>query len=464
MSVGAKAMRFKGAWALMLWPQGACAHASEQGFVLLLPTGAYVAAGTASVAVTVVLLALLPAGLVPRLFAPRRLGTAHARRGRVWRHGPSWAMAALIAALIWAGLAGPRDPLANPLPLAVWTLWWVGLVAVQGLFGDVWRRVNPLTGPSAALRALLGLRPLRLSGRMGHWIALAGFLAFAGFLLADIAPADPGRLALAAAVYWLAMLGGATLFGPRWIARADAAGTLMRAHARMALWSRGRIGLWGWRAFAMPAPPLGLAVLMLVLLGTGSFDGLNETFWWLARLGINPLEFPGRSAVQGANLAGLVAGNLGLIAAYALCLKAGLLLSGAPMTLTHAFCRFAPSILPIALGYHIAHYLPSFLVDAQYARIAATDPLARGWDLLRLGEVYVTTGFFNTKASVQAIWLGQAGAVVLGHILAILLAHGIALRSFGHTSRAVLSQVPLALFMVGYTLFGLWLLASPRGL
>lgn len=29
--------------------------------------------------------------------------------------------------------------------------------------------------------------------------------------------------------------------------------------------------------------------------------------------------------------------------------------------------------------------------------------------------------------------------------------------------RASLGQAPLALFMVGYTVFGLWLLATPRG-
>ncbi len=468
MSVLAKYASFKGVFlltcALALSPRGASAHASEQGFVLLLPTDAYMAAGTASVALTVALLAILPARLAAAWFRPRRLWSHRAAGGALWRLGPSWVMATLIGALIWAGLAGPRDPLANPLPLSVWTLWWVGMVAVQGVFGDIWRRVNPLVGPAAALRQLIGVKPFYLPPGLAHWLAVGGFLALAAFLLADIAPADPARLARAVLVYWLVMLIGAVVFGPRWICRADSVGALMRAHARMGLWSRGRSGLWGWRAFAMTPPGAGLAVFMLVLLGTGSFDGVNETFWWLAQLGINPLEFPGRSAVQGANLAGLIVGNLLLITVYALCLRSGLALAGRGPGWGRAFCLFAPSILPIALGYHIAHYLPSFLVDAQYARIAATDPLARGWDLLGLGEVYVTTGFFNTQGSVRVIWLSQAGAVVIGHILAILLAHGIALRHFDTPRRALLSQLPLAVFMVGYTVFGLWLLASPRGL
>ena len=133
------------------------------------------------------------------------------------------------------------------------------------------------------------------------------------------------------------------------------------------------------------------------------------------------------------------------------------------MPLARAFCLFAPTILPIALGYHIAHYFTSFLVDGQYALVALSDPLGTGADLLGLGHHFVSTGFFNSQASVRTIWLTQAGAVVVGHILAVMLAHAIALRHFGSTRRAALSQAPLALFMVLYTLFGLWLLASPRG-
>ena len=69
----------------------------------------------------------------------------------------------------------------------------------------------------------------------------------------------------------------------------------------------------------------------------------------------------------------------------------------------------------------------------------------------------------HTLATVRVIWLTQAGAVIIGHVLAILVAHALALRLHGDHRRAMLSQLPLALFMVAYTLFGLWLLASPRG-
>ena len=148
---------------------------------------------------------------------------------------------------------------------------------------------------------------------------------------------------------------------------------------------------------------------------------------------------------------------------FALTVRIGVGLAAAPDRFAEAFRRLAPAILPIALGYHFAHYLPSFLVEVQYVARTANDPLNLGWNLFGLAGFYATTGFFNSHDTVQAIWLAQAGAVVVGHVLAILASHALAVRMFASHRKAALSQIPLATFMVLYTLFGLWLLASPRG-
>lgn len=441
------------------------AHASEQGFVLLLPTDVYSYSGAATVALTVLLIAILPDAVLPALFRPLRLIRLNPRRLPLWTSGLS---TLVVVWLVWTGLTGPRDPLSNPLTLLIWTIWWIGLVSLQGLFGDLWRWINPWSGVLALIRLGLGrVPPLRLPARLGHVPAIVTFLGFGALLMADPAPADPGRLARFVGVYWMVTLLAALLFGPRWMHRGEGLSVMMRSYARTAPLgrSRGRValGLPGWRIHAGRVPPVGLALFILILLGSGSFDGLNETFWWLGVLGINPLEFPGRSAVILPNLLGLLAANAALVAVFALTVRLGLMLSGVRLGLVRAICIFAPSILPIALGYHVAHYLPSFLVDSQYALAALNDPFATGADLLGLGTFYVTTGFFNTADSVRVIWLSQAGAVVVGHVLAVILAHGLAVRHFGTARRAMLAHAPLAFFMVGYTLFGLWLLASPRG-
>lgn len=43
----------------------------------------------------------------------------------------------------------------------------------------------------------------------------------------------------------------------------------------------------------------------------------------------------------------------------------------------------------------------------------------------------------------------------------MILAHLIAYRHFGSARLATVSQIPLAILMVGYTVFGLWLLSAP---
>ena len=121
----------------------------------------------------------------------------------------------------------------------------------------------------------------------------------------------------------------------------------------------------------------------------------------------------------------------------------------------------AASILPISIGYQFAHYLTSFLVNGQYAAIALTDPFAHGWFNADERMHRVTTSFLSNHAGVAVIWNLQAAGIVLGHVLAVLVAHLITLRRAADRRTTLLSQVPLAVLMVAYTLFGLWLLSAP---
>ncbi len=442
-------------------PARVLAHASEQGFVLLLPTGLYMAGGVATVALTVVMIAVVPARVARRVFRPWRLWRVPIRRG-----GAAVSLVALggLGWAVWRGWVGAQDPTQNPLPLIVWGFVWLFVVTAQGVFGDMWRVINPWTG----LWRVLGARVYWQYPRaLGQWPGVVVLLALAGFLLADIAPAAPERLAGVVAVYWAIHMAGVLAFGPRWLFSVEAVTILMRAYADLAVFGRacGRraIGFSAWRSMSMRQPTMGVAVFMILALAIGSFDGVNETFWWFGVIGVNPLEFSGRSSVVWHSLAGLILACVGLLAVFAATLRAGLILAESDQSLGRVFRTMAPSILPIAFGYHVAHYLPTMLVDVQYLAFMANDPMGRGADLFGLAGGHVTTGFFNTQASVRVIWLTQAGAVVFGHVVAILMAHVLALRLFGTPRKATLSQLPLTLFMVSYTLFGLWLLASPRG-
>ncbi|CAN0604607.1 unnamed protein product, partial [Ectocarpus sp. 12 AP-2014] len=186
-------------------------------FVLLLPTGGYILGGAASVALTVLALAFAPHARIAALFATRRLPTPSLLGARYASQ-----LIALIGFLLCIGFGfiGASDPLRNPLTLLVWTVFWIALVCVQGVLFDVWRWINPFAG-AVRLGGDAGWRAPFKFPIQSHWPALALFIAFAAFLLADPAPADPGRLASFALGYLGVTLLGSALFGPRWLVRVE---------------------------------------------------------------------------------------------------------------------------------------------------------------------------------------------------------------------------------------------------
>jgi hypothetical protein len=59
------------------------------------------------------------------------------------------------------------------------------------------------------------------------------------------------------------------------------------------------------------------------------------------------------------------------------------------------------------------------------------------------------------------LWNAQAAVIIAGHVLAVLVAHVLAARLHTKGRDAELSQLPLTILMIGYTVLGLWLLSTP---
>jgi hypothetical protein len=453
-----------------LLPSPALAHAADRGFVLLLPTGHYMAGGAVAVLASFAVLALVPAEPLDRL---ARVSKRLFRLPFEARALTSTLSFAVLCLLIWCGLEGSRDPLSNPLPLVFWTVWWVGLTILVGVFGNLWRWLDPWYGPVRGVLAFAGRRnaPLlvRLPERLGVAPAVLVFLAFAWLELVFPAPSDPELLAAIVAGYWLFGFAGSLIFGHEAFTRqVECFSVFFAMIARLAILRRDqdgtvRLNLPGAKALA--AAPLGVTgvLFLLLALSTVSFDGLLHTFRWLAFIGVNPLEYPGRTAVMVHNTAGLVGAFVVLSTAFLGCVWLGQRLIGARGTLAAAGA-LVWSIAPIALAYHFAHYLVSFTLNAQYALAAISDPLSNGTNLFGTAGYHVLAGATTGAESAWVIWNLQAGAIIGAHVLAVVMAHVIAWRLHGDARRAALSQLPLAALMVGYTVFGLWLLSTPTGL
>lgn len=458
--------------AFLLPAQGANAHVSEQAFVLLLPTEAYITGGVLSVLASILIVGFVPRHWLERLFRPLHLPIPPLPRGAA--DLISLAATAVVLGLVLIGMTGPRDPLTNLLPLMVWVGVWIVLFNFVGVFGDIWRLINPWTGLHRLIFGRQDSAPLlNLPQNWGVAPAIAGFCLMHGFSIVDPAPADPDRLAQIVLFYWLFHLVAMVVFGRDiWLTRGEPLTLFFAQIARVSIISYDktlRIGCLGWQLARGDISAWGPVIFALIILGLGSFDGLKETFWWLGQIGINPLAFPGRTAVILPSIIGMILSVATLIALFALTMWCGQVLGNraqdaqAKITVSQMFRVFSPTILPIALAFHASHFTVTLLVDGQYLLAAFGDPLAVGANLFGLGDIRVTTGFLNSMESVRPIWLTQAGIVVLGHVLAVIVAHCRALDLFQSPRAATLSQIPLGVFMVAYTVFGLWLLASPRG-
>ena len=454
---------------LLLETRVVLAHASDRGHVLLLPTGHYLVGGALTVLASFLVLACLPALPLYQIVKKRWQIAPALVCGRVVTSTASFA---LLVLLLCAGWYGSRDPLTNPLPLTFWSIVWVGLVILQGVAGNLWSWVNPWYGPWRIVRHFAGPRKTsreRWPRGLASWPAVAGLAAFAWFELVYPAPDDPSRLATAIAVYWLITFLAMLHFGyHRWSLRGEFLSVFLAIVARLSPISLQRqrymLHLPGARLINAPRLPLSGLVFLLLALSSVTFDGLRHTFFWMQMIGVNPLEFPGRSAVMLETTVGLAMAFALLSTAFMGAVALGHIISGTDRPLFHVYSPLVWTLVPISFAYHVAHYLPSLLIDGQYALVALSDPFARGDDLFGMSGYHVQAALLAGSDSAWVLWNIQAATIVGGHLLAVIAAHVAAWRVYGDGRAEVISQLPLVVLMIGYTVIGLWLLSTPTAM
>lgn len=439
---------------VLLMPGLAFACALPPSVILTLPTGHYITAAALTVALTAIM------GV-----------TAH--RLPVMAPHPVWERRVLLPVgltsylsflaflgLVLVGLHGDRDPMHNLMTLVFWTGVWIAIPLGSMLLGNLWRPVNPWTGPVRIARTLLGRTGSIGLARLGHWPAVAGYAGFVWFQMVSLYPDDPAVLAQTALAYWAVIFALAVLEGEDWLETGEFLTVLFGFIARVApLWHQTEAGrsrlMRGWpgtQVLSMPALSPSAVVFVSLALAALTFDGLAETFWWQALIGENPLEPMGRSAVMWENTAGLLA-----IWVLTLGLVLGAILLGRRIGGGFATGPVMLSFLAIAAGYHAAHYLVMLLTAGQYTLAALNDPLMTGDNWLGLPPFFVSFGFLTDPRVMPVIYGLQFAAILGAHLLAVLLG----LKLAGQGARP-LAHLPMTVLMVGYTVLGLWLLSTAR--
>ena len=358
----------------------------------------------------------------------------------------------LTLLVVAVALVGPPSTNDNLAPFAVYVTLWVGLIPVSLLLGPVWRVVNPLRTLHAGLARITGPAPAadRLPA-LGYWPAAAALLVFVWLELVLPGRAEPRTVGVFLVLYGVVQLVAGLWFGSGWYARGDAFEVYSTLLGRLSPLGRREDGRLVVRSPLDGADGLrvepGLVAVVVVLVGSTAYDGLSRTQYWI--------EGPGRDSYLDA-VPGTV--GLGVMIAVVAGLYIGATVLAGVITGDRPWAQpglFAHSLVPIAAGYAIAHYFSLLVYDGQATWILASNPFAR--DGVDVFGTYDRAIDF-TVVSARTIANVQVGAIVLGHVLGVVLAHDRAVRI--SPERATRGQLPLVTVMVAFTVGGLSLLLS----
>jgi hypothetical protein len=343
-------------------------------------------------------------------------------------------------------LGGSSD--ADVATLFLWIFGWVGVAMASAFIGPVWHFLDPfstLHDLAAAVIHRLGITPWDLAdypARLGRWPAAIAFLVVVWLEL--VLKAGGSTLFIFLVGYTAFTLAMMAQFGrDEWRSQGEVFTVWFRLLGRLAFWrlvdEDGRVER---RPFAsgLLEPGFTMADVVVISLAVGSilYDGLSQTTFWFDIFGI--------PTVPAATL--IMFAFLGVIT-----------LAAIAVTRAVGISATAAGLLPIALGYLVAHYLTYLLIGGQSIVIAISDPFQRGWDIFG-------TAFFEPSGSwlpPGLVWTVQLAAVVGGHMLGAWGGHVVAALeaprdlSPGQVRRR---QVPLAVVMVALTTLTLWSLGQ----
>jgi hypothetical protein len=422
-------------------PAPVAAHALNPTYTSRLPLAVYLAGAAATVALSFVFV------LVRDVRAERPETTA----GRI---PPAWMRIALrvLGLVAWAwivaqGIVGGSSD-AEVATLFIWVYGWVGVAMVSALVGPVWHFLDPfstLHDIGAAVIRRIGVTPWDVAdypAGLGRWPAAIGFAVVIWLELVLAGGPDVLFVVLVGyTAYTLAMM---AQFGrDTWRANAEIFSVWFGLFGRLAPFAfadeAGRIRRRPLLSGVLE-PGWALADVVIIALGVGSilFDGLSQTQIWFDLFGLPAL--PEETL--------LLIGFLGIIVVAALA-----------VTRSVGVAATGPGLLPIALGYLIAHYLTYLLIDGQRILIALSDPFQKGWDLFG-------TAFYQVSGSwlpPGLVWTVQLASVVGGHMVGAWGGHVVAsLEAPRGLSAGTLRsrQIPLAVVMVALTTLTLWSLGQ----
>jgi hypothetical protein len=373
----------------------------------------------------------------------------------------------LLGLTLSTALFGTTIELLNFAPTFVYVIFWLGIPLLSIVFGNVWSVLSPWRALADAAVWVIELRGrearpvLAWTGRWGRYPAAAALFSFVALELASPRQAYPRTLGIATALYTYWALAGMSVYGRDvWTRYGEGFAVAFGLLARIAPFAArdGSVVVrWPFTGLGGDDRIRGTLLFVAVMLGSTSFDGFSRTSNWQDLINNVRIDLVDSSqrvvdlATTSLNLGGLVFFVGAILATYLAAVAAAEKLGHVDRSLVPDFVL---PLVPIAAAYMIAHYFSLFLVQGQFIVTLVSDPFGRGWDLLG------TVDFAPNLAIVspETVWYVQVGALVIGHVAGLAIAHDRAVALFQERRTALEAQLPMLGLMVLYTLGGMWLL------
>lgn len=452
---------------LLLLPLCTSAHAFGQNFTLPIPVWLYLYAGSAVVLVSFLFMMLFEfrRKSSPRTSAPIITVDVPLILRRVVRGIIFICAFATLAVTIGATVRGGELPSQNFASLFIWIIFYLGMTYVSVILGNVWKYIDPLQ----TVFSWLNMKSLFvLPQRIRYVPALLGFMFFIWLeLLSGGAAAEPSNLFYLIIGYLTYTFIGVLLYGVKdWYAYADVFSVYFAIVARASPleYSGGRIQCKFPFSRIIDNNNTGVPFTLFVffMLSSTAFDGFRETKTWLSlyHLLVPHLTFLGESVAVVVPTIVLLISPCIFYAVFVFALYVVKRLNYAELSITQLVQYFVPTLIPIAIGYNIAHYFTLLLIQGQSFITALSDPFRIGID------IFGTSSFVPNIGIVGAIfvWHTQVVAIVVAHVVAIILSHVVAMNIYQTKKAVLISQIPMLILMVLYTLLGLWILSLPMGM
>lgn len=373
----------------------------------------------------------------------------------------------LFILTILSGLFGSNVSTSNFNMTFFWIIFVLGLTYLTAVFGNIYCFLNPLRIVFDLVEKVFKTKVkgiIKYPGYFSYYPALVFYFLFIWVEL--FAKTTPFSLSVILLGYMLISILGGFLFGFKtWLLNGDFFNVFFRLIGKVSPLEikDGRLGL------RVPftellkgkANSFSLLLFIMFMLSSTAYDGFHSTelsgkiYYPVIHNLLQPAA--GDNSYLVYETFSLMLSPFIFLGVYLFFLKIAKNITRVKDSITGLSLSFAFTLIPIALAYNLAHYYTLIITEGQNIIHLVSDPFGLRWNLFGTAFIKPNLTVINTSVT----WNFQVAFILIGHIIGVYLAHQVALKIFADSKKALVSQIPLLILMIVYTLTGLLILSLP---